>query len=84
MVLATTERAHVGMFVFGMRAVAAVALHVPENAEGLVVRGDKTTAGAFRPCWFPVEEFRHCWGVLVEEDCVAPLSADEAVGGGGG
>ena len=47
MVLATAEGAHVGVFVFGVRAVAVVAPHVPENAEGLVVRGDKTLAGAF-------------------------------------
>ena len=46
-VLATAERAHVGAFVFGVRAVAAVAPHIPENAEGLVVGGDKTPAGAF-------------------------------------
>jgi len=47
MVLATTERAHVSTFILGVRAVAAVALHVPENTEALVVRGDEATAGAF-------------------------------------
>ena len=57
MVLATTEGAHVSTFILGVRAVAAVAPHVPENAKGMVVGGDKATAGAFRPCWFSVEEF---------------------------
>ena len=47
MVLATTEGAHVSTFVLGVRAVAAVAPHVPENAKGMVVGGDKATAGAF-------------------------------------
>ena len=60
MVLATTERAHVSMFVLGVRAVAAVALHIPEDAKGMVVRGDEAMAGAFRPCWFSVKEFGRC------------------------
>ena len=47
MLLATAERTQMGMFVFGVRAVAAISLHVPKNAEGLVVRGDEATAGAF-------------------------------------
>ena len=47
MLLATAERAQVGTFVFGVRAVATIAPHVPENAEGLVVRGDEAMAGAF-------------------------------------
>ena len=82
--LATTERAQVGTFVFGVGAVAMVATHVPENAEGLVVGGDEATASAFQPCWFSIEKFRQHWGVLVEKDCVTPLGADEAVGSGGG
>ena len=47
MLLATAERTQVGTFVFGVRAVAAIAPHIPENAEGLVVGGDEATAGAF-------------------------------------
>ena len=84
MLLATAERAQVGTFVFGVGAVAAIASHVPENAEGLVIGGNEATAGAFQPCWFSVEKFRRRWGVLVEKNCVTPLGADEAVGSGGG
>ena len=47
MLLATAERTQVGTFVFGVGAVAVIAPHVPEHAEGLVVRGDEATAGAF-------------------------------------
>jgi hypothetical protein len=61
-----------------------VASKVPVDANGAVVSGDEATVGAFGPGWFAVEEFDRGWGILVDENGVALLCTDEAVGGGGG